>query len=275
VKKVKAVIVFILVLTLLCGCAYRLRESVNARAVPVLDRILDKGELLVGTSGSQPPLSATTKEGKIIGLDADLATIMAATMNVKLKLVPMPFSELLPALEKGKVDMIISGMGITPERNLKVAFVGPYLVSGKSVLAKSETIASLENVSDINRPNFTVAALEGSTSQLFVKNALPRARLFATKNLDEAVEMVIEDKVNALIADYPFCAVTAFRYRDKSMATVDTPYTYEPLGIALPANDPLLVNWVENFLASLEGSGDLSRLRARWFLDGSWISKLP
>jgi ABC-type amino acid transport substrate-binding protein len=59
------------------------------------------------------------------------------------------------------------------------------------------------------------------------------------------------------------------------MATVDTPYTYEPLGIALPANDPLLVNWVENFLASLEGSGDLSRLRARWFLDGSWISKLP
>jgi polar amino acid transport system substrate-binding protein len=86
---------------------------------------------VVGTSGAQPPLTATSKKGEIIGLDVDIARAIAAAMGVKLKLVPMPFAELLPALEAGKVDMILSGMTITGERNRKAAFLGPYLVTGQ------------------------------------------------------------------------------------------------------------------------------------------------
>jgi polar amino acid transport system substrate-binding protein len=56
---------------------------------------------------------------------------------------------------------------------------------------------------------------------------------------------------------------------------VDKPFTYEPLGIAVPANDPLLVNWVENFLMTLGGSGGLQVLTERWFKDPSWLNKLP
>jgi polar amino acid transport system substrate-binding protein len=51
--------------------------------------------------------------------------------------------------------------------------------------------------------------------------------------------------------------------------------TYEPIGIALPANDPLLINLVENFLGAFEGSGELEELRERWFENGSWLRKLP
>ena len=53
-------------------------------AGPALNRILQRQELIVGITGNQPPLNATTKEGQIIGLDADLATYMAAAMGVKL-----------------------------------------------------------------------------------------------------------------------------------------------------------------------------------------------
>ena len=245
-----------------------------AQSGEVIDRILKKGELVVGTSGNQPPLIATTKDGKLIGLDADLARIMAGAMGVKVKFETMSFTDLLPALESGKVDVVISGMTITPKRNLKTAFVGPYFVSGKSMVLKREKALSLETPEDLNSAAVTLAVLEGSTSQEFVENLIPKAVVAKTKTLDEALKLVIDDKATALIADYPYCAVAAYRNKDKKLVTTDEPFTFEPLGIALPSNDPLLVNWVENYLTRLEGGGTLLELTGQWFKDPSWIQQL-
>jgi polar amino acid transport system substrate-binding protein len=266
-KRMYSVLVLVLTLILL--------TAVTAPAGPALDRILQKGELVVGTSGDQPPLTVRTKDGEIIGLDVQLAELMATSMGVKLKLVDMPFPELLPALEAGKVDMVLSGMTITPRRNLKVAFVGPYYVSGKGLLAKAQTVGTLRGPRDMNNPDFTVAALKNSTSEIFVEKALPEAKHRLTQTLAEAVRLLFKDEVQALIADYPYCAVAAHRYRDKGLAVGEARFTYEPLGIALPADDPLLVNWVGNFLATLQDSGDMKRLVNRWFKDASWIQRLP
>src|SRR5262245_14299211 len=109
------------------GCSERTRPPAPpppaptaTSASPVIDRILQRGELRVGTSGSQPPLNATTKDGRIIGFDVDLARALAKSMGVRLTLVPIQFSELLPALVNGDVDMVLSGLTTTPERKLHV-----------------------------------------------------------------------------------------------------------------------------------------------------------
>jgi ABC-type amino acid transport substrate-binding protein len=54
-----------------------------------------------------------------------------------------------------------------------------------------------------------------------------------------------------------------------------TPFTTEPLGIALPADDPLLLNLVQNYLHTVEDTGQLTMLKARWLSDGSWLDQLP
>ena len=159
-KKVQFIAVLVLILTLL--------TAVAATAGPVLDRILKRGELVVGTSGDQPPLTVKTKDGKIIGLDADLSMIMAEAMGVKLRLETMPFPELLPALEAGRIDMVLSGMTITPKRNLKVAYVGPYYISGKGILTKAARLAALKDASEINEADVTLVAVRRTTSQVFV-----------------------------------------------------------------------------------------------------------
>jgi polar amino acid transport system substrate-binding protein len=246
-----------------------------ASAGPALDRILQRKELIVGISGNQPPLNATDKEGKIIGLDADLATYMAAAMGVKLSFSPMPFAELLPALLTGKVDMVISGMSISPDRNLKVAFVGPYFVSGKSIVTKAEKADSLSSPADLAAPDVKIAALEGSTSQTLIKTVIPAAQLQTTTDYDKALALVIEGKVDAMVADFPFCALAVLRNPEKKLATLDEPFTFEPLGIALPGDDPLLINWVQNYLMTLEGSDGLQTMVDRWFKDASWLSRLP
>ena len=248
--------------------------SAATSASPVLDRIQERGELLIGTSGNQPPLNATTKDGRIVGLEVDLARAMASAMDVKLRIITMPFSELLAAVQSGKVDVVLSGMTMTPQRNLKVAFVGPYFVSGKSLLSKLETMSSVADASEINSADMRLAALKGSTSQYFVERIIPKATLTLTQDYDQAVQLVRQGKIDALIADYPFCAISVFRYPEDHLVTLKTPFTFEPLGIALPAGDPLLVNWVENFLTMIEGTGVLFEITTKWFEDGSWVSQL-
>jgi polar amino acid transport system substrate-binding protein len=273
-KIAKVIISLVLALSLVSAFSNTAAKSVNAPVAPVLDRILKKGELVVGTAGSMPPLNMTTKEGEIIGLEAELAGAIAGSMGVKLRFEAMPFSELLGALEAGKIDMILSGMTMTPGRNLKVAFVGPYYISGKAFLTKNKKIASAQHTSEIDSPDNTLVALKGSTSQNFIEGLLPKAKLVTAKDYDEAVKMVLEDKATAMVADYPICVVSVFRYPDKGLASVITPFTYEPIGIALPPNDPLLVNWMQNFLNALEDSGQLKELQDHWLKPGPWVEEL-
>ncbi len=242
-------------------------------AGPILDDILKKGELVVGMTGDQPPLNAMSKDGEPIGLDADLARSIALSMNLKINFSLMPFSELLPALQSGKVDMILSGMTMTPARNTKVAFIGPYYVSGKGILLKFESVEKLKK-EGLNSEKFKVATLKGSTSQSVVELAAPKASLSLADSYDDAIEMLLQDKADVVVADYPFCAYMAARYTDKELVVGDTKLTVEPLGIAV-REDTLLINVVDNHLRTLVLSGKMTSLQEKWFQSRSWFEQLP
>jgi polar amino acid transport system substrate-binding protein len=269
-KKTSLMITLLLTLVLAVACGHGPRSG-----APALNKILKSGELVVGTAAGMPPLNMTTKEGKIIGFEPDLAATIASGMGVTLRLEAMPFAELLPALESGKLNMVMSGMTITPDRNLRVAFVGPYFASGKAFLTKIRKIAEAENLGTVDSPDITLVALKGSTSQFFIEESLPNANLVTVDAYDEAVEMVLEDRAHALLADYPVCVVSLFRYPDRGLISMITPLTYEPIGIAVPAGDPLLLNWLENFFEALDGSGRLEELEERWLEDAAWMKQLP
>jgi len=273
-KFAKVILVSVLAILLISGCAQMQPGFSGTSASPVLDRIQQRGALIVGTMGNMPPLNMTSKDGEIFGLEPDLARLMADAMDVKVKFVTKPFNELLPALQTGEVDMVLSGMTITPERNRKVAFIGPYFISGKAFLTKVKTIAYADEARDANNSNTKIVALRGSTSQAFAEAFLDKTTLFTTKNYDDAVDMVLKDKVHAMIADYPICVVSVFRYPNAGLLSVVTQLTYEPIGIAIPANDPLLMNWTRNTLNNFEGSGMLDELKLKWFAEGDWLEKL-
>jgi polar amino acid transport system substrate-binding protein len=253
--------------------AFSLIITISAFAGPVMVQIMKKGELVVGTSGAQPPMTATSKKGEIIGMDADIARAIAESMGVKLKFSVMPFDKLLPALQAGQVDIVLSGMTITGMRNSKVAFAGPYFVTGKGILAVAEKFATLKESHGLDTPEVTIATLKNSTSQKFSENMLSKATLVLTNSYDEAIDLLLKGKVDVIVADYSFCALTAYRYQDKGLIAGASPLTYEPLGIAM-AEDLLLINWIENFLTLLHGTGEIEKMHEKWLNAGSWIDDL-
>ena len=272
-KRMHWLCVVVVIVSILSGCAEMNRAPAPSSS-PVMDRILSRGELRVGMSGDMPPLNMLTKEDKIIGLDADLAALMADAMGVKLSVQKITFSGLLAALEAGSIDMIISNMTMTPDRNLKVAFVGPYFTSGKGLLTKNSTIAQAKKLEDIDNSKFTVVALKGSTSEAVARKGLPQARLMTVGTENEGVKMVIDGKADAMLADFPICVVAAYRNQGSGLVSVVAPLTYEPIGIAVPKGDPQLVNWLQNFVNSIEKAGYMKGLGEKWFAKPTWIDQL-
>jgi polar amino acid transport system substrate-binding protein len=266
-KKLGVLIVLVLVVSV---CAFS-----TGTAGEVIDRILERGYVTLGTTGEQPPLSIRNKDGEMIGLDVDLALLIALSMGVKLNVEQMPFGELLPALESGKVDMIISAMTITPERNLKVAFVGPYFVTGKGLVTTRKNLEKAENLNSLNLPEMRIVALRNSTSQQFVERYMNRVKLITTPSTDAGIQMLIRGEADAMIADYHYCAVAALKHADEGLIAGLARFTFEPLGIALPEDDPLFINWINNFLLTMKGSGDLDIFTRRWFENPSWLEELP
>jgi polar amino acid transport system substrate-binding protein len=242
---------------------------------PVVERIRSSGKLHIGIAGDYPPLSIRSRSGAIIGLDADLARMLAMILEVELVLVQKPFAELLPAVQSREIDAAISGITMIPSRNMDVAFAGPYFVSKKAVLGRAKTLVGIAAVADLDPRGVTLVALEGSTSQHLVEKAAPNATHRWTKTQDEAIQMVLDGTADAMIADSPVCGVAMLRHPGQGLLMIESTDSYEPIGVAVSADDPLFLNLMENYLRTLEGLGLLDQLRARWFQDASWLKLMP
>ena len=236
--------------------------------------IVERGEFRIGLTGNQPPYNMKDRNGKLMGYEVDLAGALANGMGVKLKVVEMPFADLLPALESGKIDAIMSGMTVTADRNAKVLFAGPYTVSGKSILSKSAVINKIRAAQDANSEDYTITCLKGSTSEAFAKFSMPKANIKPVDNYDEGIQMVLNDQVDAMVADFPICAITVMRNQGKDLVTLESPLNIEPIGMALPAGDIHFHNLIENYLEALKLAGAIKALDDKWIKDGSWLVNL-
>jgi polar amino acid transport system substrate-binding protein len=242
---------------------------------PVLERIVKTGKIRVGMSGDQAPLNVKSRSGELIGFEVDLIRMMGQSMGITVEYVVKPFPELLPALKQGEVDIVMSGMAITADRSLDAVFVGPYMMSGKSLLTKNEALADVSRTEDINQQNLTLAALRSSTSQAFAQRRLPQAKLVPVENYEEGLRRIRSGEVDALIADMPACTLAVLRYPDENLMTLSAPFTVEPIGIAVRASELSLQNLLNNYIQAYNESGLIEMLRVQWLETGNWISQLP
>ncbi len=240
----------------------------------VIKRIVERKTLVLGTTGHFPPFVVKAKDGSLMGFDIDIAKVIANQLGVKLKIQQMQIESLFPALEKGEIDLALAGITITSKRNMRVVFLGPYFVSGQSILGKREIVTKIKSPEAMNRPDFTLVVTKNTTSEQAAKALVPKANIVRVSNMDEALRMVLQGKAQALFADEPFCVVAAFRNKDTDLA-VSEPFTFEPLGVAIPENDYLWINFVDNLLMKLNATGELKKLKEYWFNNPEWMERLP
>jgi len=230
-----------------------------------LQSIVDDGELVVGTSGNMSPMTRAIDDGKTaVGFDMDLAQTMAKSLGVELVIKVIPFEKLIPALQDGDIDLIISNMTITPERNAQVAFAGPYFISGKCLVTKKAALANAKK-EELNDTKNKMVVLRGTTDEKFVNVVMPNVKVTLVDTQEEAVTMVRELKVSALLTEFPICKSVITSNPNDNFVSVFSKLTYEPIGVAVAPENTHLLNWTQNFLTRAKDVGLTEVLATKWF----------
>ena len=239
-----------------------------------IEEILKRGELRVGFESGYVPFEMTNKKGEFIGFDMDFGRRLAKSMGVKFVPVNTAWDGIIPALVTGKFDIIMGGMTITQERNLKVNFADPYIVVGQTILLNNKHKDQVKSYKDLNNPKFILTSRMGTTGEQAIKKYIPKATYKGFESEAEAGLEVINGKADALVYDLPFCGfLYGSQGKDKTVF-LNEPFTYEPLAWAINRGDPDFLNYLNNFLRQSKGDGFYDRMYKKWITGTEWKAEL-
>ncbi len=239
-----------------------------------VEKILQRGELRVGFESGYVPFEMTDKKGNFIGFDMDFGRRLAKSMGVKFVPVNTAWDGIIPALMTDKFDLIMGGMTITQERNLKVLFADPYIVVGQSILLNKKHEGKVLSFKDLNDPKFILTSRMGTTGEQAIKKYIPKATYKGFESEAEAGLEVINGKADALVYDLPFCGFLYGSQGRGKTVFLNEPFTYEPLAWAINKGDPDFLNYLNNFLRQSKGDGFYERIYDKWIIGSDWKKEL-
>jgi polar amino acid transport system substrate-binding protein len=216
------------------------------------------------------PWAMKDKQGNLVGFEIDVARQLAQDMGVEVEFVPTAWSGIIPALMTGKFDVIIGGMGITPERNLKVNFTMPYDYSGMSMVAHRKKAEGFSTLEDFNDKDVNIAVRMGTTAEQAARKYLPKANLRLFENESQALQELNLGRVHAVVSSAPMPVFHALKYPDKLFVPLEENFTKEPIGFAIRKGDPDAVNFFNNWIINMHASGFLKEKKAYWFESREW-----
>ena len=239
-----------------------------------LEQVIEKNRLRVGFS-TFVPWAMKDKQGGYTGFEIEVASQLAADMGVDVEFVPTKWSGIIPALLTGKFDIIIGGMGITPERNLKVNFSDPYEFTGMSMLANSQLAKGQTGLEAFNNPETTIVARIGTTAAAAAKKFLPRAKLNLFDDEGQALQEVLNKRAAAMVSSQPFPEFQTLKYKDKLyLPLAGKTFTKEPIGFAIRKGDVDFLNFLNNWIRVKNADGWLQERYDYWFTTQDWKNRV-
>ena len=232
-----------------------------------IDQITRRGTIRVGMDVFVP-WAMKDKKGELIGFEIDVAKQLAEDMGVKVEFVPTKWSGIIPALLAGKFDVIIGGMGVTPQRNMKINFTNPYYYSNQGILANVEKSKGF-SLADFNSPDVNLAARLGSNAALAAKKNFPKAKLRLFDDEPAAVQEVRNGRVHAMVASQPLPAHMAADTPDL-LVSYNEQLMKEPIAFGVRKGDFDTVNFFNNWIEMVKSRGWIEERYAYWFLSRNW-----
>ncbi len=231
-----------------------------------LNQVVKRNKLIVGMEVKFFPFEYSDTRGEPVGVDVDLARLAAKELGVEIEIKDMEFSGLIPALQGGKIDMIISGMTRTLARAKTVTFTKPYFETGLCALVSNKKAPDLTRVSQLNDPRRVIAVKLGTTGDIVASKLFPKARLNRYKEETACVLDVVAGRADAFFYDQLSIA-KHHRQNPGTTHAILKPFTYEPYAIAIRSGDFVFLNWLNQFLETIKADGRYERLHHEYFGD--------
>lgn len=219
--------------------------------------------LRVGMSPDYPPL-AFRDEQRIVGIEADNAKALGKILGRDMKLVEMPFAKLLPSLQAGEIDVIMSGMSMTEERAKLVMFADPYMEMGQMAIMHRDKVTSFAQPWAVYREGVRIGVEPGTTGAAFAEKELKDALVSYYADADAAFQGLRKDQIDLYIHDAPTSWQLATTAENSDLISLYSPLTNEMLAWAVRKDDKALASELNRALGMMKANGTLRYILNRW-----------
>lgn len=237
-----------------------------------LAQIQARGVLSVGTAITEPFEYHDPDTGELIGFDIDTAEYIADKLGVELEWVEMPFANLIPALQDGKVDMIIAAMYIKTEREELVDFSEPYINTGLVMVAHPELQAQVKTAQDLAglKVGVKIGATGAELAQDLIAGGIALESVEYKVTFDSFLDLEV-GRVDVVFNDYLNTLVyIKDSQSDLKIVTNDAGevnfLSQAGLGIAVQQGDRELLEMINAVLMEMRQDGAFDRLRENWLM---------
>lgn len=220
-------------------------------------------DLVVGVNPEYKPL-VYKEEGKLTGIELATASATAELLNKKLILKELQWDDLIPALQRGDIDVIMSGMSITEERQKQVDFSHSYLEVGQMAIISMKHLNRFAAPTAMFQPGVRVGVETGTTGEDYAKQFLATAELKTFTNPSTAFEALRADDIDFFIHDAPTSWKIAQSSEYSDLFALYRPLTKESLAWAVKKGNQSLLAELNQALTALESNGKLKLIQDHW-----------
>ena len=266
-KLISLALALIFCMATLAGCGSSASQqssqpSSTGTATASTVKTINDGVLTMGTNAAFPPYEYYDGNN-IVGIDPEIATLIAEKLGMKLEIVDMDFSSIITSVQTGKIDIGMAGMTVTPERQKNVNFATSYATGVQVVIVPENS--SIKSVDDLNAmlkagQDFLIGTQEGTTGFTYASDTpenggFGQDHVVAYTNGATAVQALKDGKVDCVIIDNE--PAKAYVAANPGLKILDTAYVQEDYAIAVSKDNQALLDAINNAIQELTADGSI------------------
>lgn len=230
--------------------------------------IIDRGMLIVGTTGDYRPLSFCEKDGTYWGFGIEVAKEIANEMGVDIAFVKTSWPTLTADVlaEPQLFDLAIGGITITDARRETMLMSEGYLANGKTILCRASESDRYKSLADVDKPDVRVMVNPGGLNEKFAHEHLRQATIIVYPMNEEIPERIAEGAADVMITEIteaPYYVQTDSRL---AAPLLNEPFTHGEIGVLMQKDQEDLLQQVNNTIRRMKSDGTLHRLHEEFGL---------
>lgn len=213
--------------------------------------------LTMGTNASFPPYEYY-EDGKVVGIDAEIAAAIAEKLGMELEIEDMEFKAIIPAVSTGKIDFGMAGMTVTDERKQSVNFSETYATGIQAIIVKEDS--EITSADDLGAEGATwkIGVQDATTGDIYCTDDFGEDRVSKFPVGADAVEALKTGKVGCVIIDNE--PAKAYVSMNEGLKILDTEYVTEDYAIAVKLENTELLEKINKALEELIADGSVQQI---------------
>jgi cyclohexadienyl dehydratase len=237
----------------------------QATSPSVLDTIIQRGALRIGTTGDYKPFTYLDPETRQFeGIDIDMGRSLAKALGVEAQFVKTSWPTLMSDFSDGKFDVAMGGVSVNLDRMKKGLFTIPYLVDGKAPIARCEDKEKFKELADIDKPGIRVIVNPGGTNERFAKENMKQATVTVYPDNVTIFDQIAEGKADIMVTDASETLLQQKLHPGKLCSLrPDRPFNYSEKGYLLP-RDTVFKSFADTWLHLALAGKEYQAISDKW-----------